>query len=192
MPLPPLKDGAVPSQSTANALPCPYRPSMGAPGVAGEGHPTGNTESRKKLYLPRPPAASFSLLSSSNSTSPTHTLVNASTRKSLLIHSIKELLPPALLLHPKHAPGGNFHAGIALSCSPPTSRAHTRGDSNTPAFYRAKGFSLCLPLPAAMEHIPDPASRGQGMQTPSPALLTPCYSRLPPALLLRPVLKQSC
>lgn len=106
VPLPPLKDGAVPSQSTANALPCPYRPSMGAPGVAGEGHPTGNTESRKKLYLPRPPAASFSLLSSSNSMSPTHTLVSVSTRKSLLIHSIKELLPPALLLHPKHAPEG--------------------------------------------------------------------------------------
>lgn len=103
------------------------------------------------------------------------TLWLVSTRKSLLTHSMKESLPPA----PQARTRKNFHAGIALSCSPPTSRAHTTGESNTPAFYRAKGFSLCLPLPTAMEHIPDPASRVQGMQTPSPALPTPLFMAAP-------------
>lgn len=91
MALPPLKDGAVPSQSTANTLLWPHRPSMGAPSVAGEGHPTGN-KSRKELCLPRPAAAS------SKSTSPTHTLVSEHQKK----------------------PVNTFHEGIAPSCTPST------------------------------------------------------------------------
>lgn len=72
----------------------------GSSWCGGEGHPTRNTESREKLYLPRPLAAR------SNSMSPTHTLVSVSTRKTLLIHSMQELLPPALLQHPEHTPEG--------------------------------------------------------------------------------------